>query len=114
MSWSASRCSSTPRCRPSCRPPSPMSVDVPTQVLLVLLLGSARAAAWLIIAPPFSSKAVPGPIKALLSVVLALPLLGRSDLALPSLDTASVVTALVWQVLTGAALGFLCYVIFAA
>jgi flagellar biosynthetic protein FliR len=91
-----------------------MSVDVPAQVLLVLLLGSARAAAWLVIAPPFSSKAVPGPIKALLSVALALPLLGRSDLALPSTDTASVISALVWQVLTGAGLGFLCYLIFAA
>jgi flagellar biosynthetic protein FliR len=91
-----------------------VSVDVPTQVLLVLLLGSTRAAAWLIIAPPFSSRAVPGPIKAMLSVALALPLLGRSDLALPSTQTADVVTAMVWQVLTGAALGFLCYVIFAA
>jgi flagellar biosynthesis protein FliR len=91
-----------------------VSVDVPAQVLLVLLLGSARAAAWLVIAPPFSSRAVPGPIKALLSVALALPLLGRSDLTLPSTDTAAVITALVWQVLTGAALGFLCYLIFAA
>jgi flagellar biosynthetic protein FliR len=91
-----------------------VSVDVPAQVLLVLLLGSARAAAWLVIAPPFASRAVPGPIKALLSVALALPLLGRSDLTLPSTDTAAVVSALVWQVLTGAALGFICYLIFAA
>ncbi len=75
-----------------------MTVDVPAQVILVLLLGSARAAAWLVIAPPFSSSAVPGQIKALLSVALAMPLLGRSDLQLPSTDTASVVTALVWQV----------------
>jgi flagellar biosynthetic protein FliR len=91
-----------------------MSVDVPTQALLVLLLGSARAAAWLVIAPPFSSRAVPGPIKALLSVALALPLLGRSDLALPATETASVVSAVIWQVFTGAALGFLCYLVFAA
>jgi flagellar biosynthetic protein FliR len=91
-----------------------MSVDVPAQMLLVLLLGSARAAAWLVIAPPFASRAVPGPVKALLSVALAMPLLGRSDLVLPSTDTASVISALVWQVLTGAALGFLCYLIFAA
>ena len=91
-----------------------MSVDVPTHVLLVLLLGSARAAAWLVIAPPFSSRAVPGPVKALLSVALALPLVGRADLTLPATDTASIISALVWQVLTGAALGFLCYLIFAA
>jgi flagellar biosynthetic protein FliR len=91
-----------------------VSIDVPTQVLLVLLLGSARAAAWLVVAPPFSSAAVPGQIKALLSVALALPLLGRTDLQLPSTDTASVISALVWQVLTGAALGFLCYLVFAA
>ena len=45
---------------------------------------------------------------------MALPLLGRSDPTLPSTDTADVVTALVWQILTGAALGFLCYLIFAA
>lgn len=91
-----------------------MSVDVPTQVLLVLLLGSARAAAWLVIAPPFASKAVPGPVKALLSVALAMPLLGRHDLALPAMDTASIVSAVIWQVFTGAALGFLCYLVFAA
>jgi flagellar biosynthetic protein FliR len=91
-----------------------MSVDVPTQVLLVLLLGSTRAAAWLLIAPPFSSKAVPGPVKALLAVTLSLPLLGRSDLTLPDVSTPAVVSALVWQVVTGAALGFLCYLVFAA
>ena len=91
-----------------------MSVDVPAQLILVLLLGSARAAAWLVIAPPFSSPAVPKQVKFMLSVALALPLLGRSDLSLPSTDTAAVITALIWQVLTGAALGFICYLIFAA
>lgn len=91
-----------------------MSVDVPAQVILVLLLGSARAAAWLVIAPPFSSSAVPGQIKALLSVALALPLLGRSDLQVPSMETADIITAVIWQVVTGAGLGFICYLIFAA
>jgi len=91
-----------------------MTVDIPAQVIVVLLLGSARAAAWLAIAPPFSSSAVPKQIKAMLSVALALPLLGRTDLKVPSMETADIITALLWQVLTGAALGFVCYLIFAA
>ncbi|MFL6101560.1 MAG: flagellar biosynthetic protein FliR [Actinomycetales bacterium] len=91
-----------------------MNVDVPTQALLVLLLGSARAAAWLVVAPPFASRAVPGPVKALLSVALSLPLLGRPDMVLPATDTASVISAVIWQVFTGGALGFICYLVFAA
>jgi flagellar biosynthetic protein FliR len=91
-----------------------VSVDIPAQVILVLLLGSARAAAWLAIAPPFSSSAVPKQIKAMLSVALSLPLLNRTDLKVPSMETADIISALVWQVLTGAALGFICYLIFAA
>jgi flagellar biosynthetic protein FliR len=89
-------------------------VDLPADLLLTMMLAAMRSAAWLAIAPPFSSKAIPRTIKAMLSVLLALPVVARGDLELPSLDTASVISAMVLQLMTGAALGFLCLLVFSA
>lgn len=89
-----------------------MTLDLPAETLLAALLASVRAAAWLAIAPPFSSRAIPAPVKALLSVAISLPMLPHAVHAVPSLDIASILTAVVLQVAVGAALGFLCYLIF--
>ena len=91
-----------------------MSLDLPATLVLALLLTSTRAAAFLVLAPPFSSRAVPGTVKALLAVAISLPVLPTVRGAVPALDTAAVVSAVLIQVLTGAALGFLCYLVFVA
>jgi flagellar biosynthesis protein FliR len=91
-----------------------VNLDLPATLVLALLLTSARAAAFLVLAPPFSSRAVPGTVKALLSVAISLPVLPTVGSAVPALETAAVVSAVVVQVFTGAALGFLCYLVFAA
>lgn len=91
-----------------------MDVTLPTAQLVAVLLASVRAAAWLVVAPPFASRGVPGVVKALLSVALALPLVPRLVDSVPALDTGALATAVIWQVVIGASLGFLCQVLFTA
>ncbi|HEX8498772.1 MAG TPA: flagellar biosynthetic protein FliR [Actinomycetales bacterium] len=91
-----------------------MQLDLPAEMILTLLLAAARAGAFLAIAPPFASRAIPGPVKALLSVAIALPVVSAGKGRVPGTDTASIVSALVLQVVVGAALGFLCLLIFSA
>lgn len=91
-----------------------MALDLPAELLLTVLLAAMRAGAWLAIAPPFSSRAIPRTVKGLLSVAIALPVVAGSKAAVPSLETASVVSAMVLQLVVGAALGFLCLLVFTA
>jgi flagellar biosynthesis protein FliR len=91
-----------------------VTLDLPAEMLLAALLASVRAAAWLMVAPPFSSRAIPTPAKALLSVAISLPMLPKAVHGVPSLEIAPILTAVVLQVAVGAALGFLCYLIFIA
>jgi flagellar biosynthetic protein FliR len=89
-------------------------VDVPSDALAALLLGSLRVVGWLLVAPPFAGRAVPAPVKALLSVALALPLLPSLREDLPPLETGPFVGAAVVQLLIGLSLGFVCYLLFQA
>jgi flagellar biosynthetic protein FliR len=91
-----------------------VDLDLPATLVLALLLASTRAAAFLVLAPPFSSRAVPGTVKALLAVALSLPVLPTVSGNVPPLETAAIVSAVVVQAFTGVALGFLCYLIFLA
>ncbi len=91
-----------------------MALDLPAELLLTVLLAAMRAGAWLAIAPPFSNRAIPRTVKGLLSVAIALPVVAGSRSSLPSLETASVISAMVLQLVVGAALGFLCLLVFTA
>jgi flagellar biosynthesis protein FliR len=91
-----------------------VQLDLPAELLLTVLLASMRAGAWLAIAPPFSSRAIPRTVKGLLSVAIALPVVAGKGLQAPAMDTASVVSAMVLQLVVGAALGFLCLLVFTA
>ncbi len=78
-----------------------------------LLLASVRIVAWLSLVPPFSSRAVPLMAKVVLSVALAIaaaPLM--PDIAVP-VTTPELVLAVLNEVLVGAAMGFVTYVLFA-
>ncbi|MBN9375949.1 MAG: flagellar biosynthetic protein FliR [Cellulomonas sp.] len=77
------------------------------------MLAGVRIAAFLLLAPPFSHKAVPGQVKALLAVGLALAVQPRLGAAAPT-GTAAFVLDLVLQAVVGAALGFLVALVFAA
>jgi flagellar biosynthesis protein FliR len=83
--------------------------------LIAYVLASIRIVAWLVIVPPFSTRAVPVLAKTLLALGLALalaPRLARAESA--PMDAATVVATAVQEVLIGATLGFVTFMIFAA
>ena len=92
-----------------------MDVSVETNALLAVLLGSCRAAAWLALCPPFSTRGIPAPVKALLSVAIAVPLTPRLAPQVPYPITAPVLFATAAeQIAIGMALGFVTALLFAA
>ena len=93
-----------------------LNTTVGIDLLLTLLLVSVRAVAFLMLAPPFASRSVNGRVKAMLALALALPLAGdpRLRAQVPAAEPAALATAVVQQVLVGAALGFFCALVFAA
>jgi flagellar biosynthetic protein FliR len=91
-----------------------MNLTVPIADLLAILLGAARTGAWLAICPPFNSRLIPVPVKALLSVGLTLPLAPYLRGTLPSLATPDIIFSVVLQIFIGASLGFITALLFAA
>src|SRR5256885_8816738 len=93
-----------------------MSWALPQAQLIAVLLASIRAAAWLAVCPPFNGPMLPGPIKGLLSVALALPVSGSLTGQAADLGTngGALVVAAIEQVVVGAALGFITALFFAA
>ncbi|MCZ7527723.1 MAG: flagellar biosynthetic protein FliR [Acidimicrobiia bacterium] len=84
-----------------------MELSVDPALVTGFVLGLVRASAWVFVAPPFSTRAIPIRVKVGLAAALALaaaPRVGEEPLPL---DTASFVGALVLQVAVGLALGFL-------
>ena len=91
-----------------------MGLDLPADLLVTVMLGAMRAGAFLAIAPPFANKSIPVPVKALLSVAIALPVASLPGARVPALETADIVSGMVLQLVVGAALGFLCLLVFTA
>jgi flagellar biosynthesis protein FliR len=77
------------------------------------MLAGVRIAAFLVIAPPFSHRAISGQVKAMLSIGLALAVSPRLGLQ-PAVTTGAFIGDIVLQVLIGAALGFVVYAVFSA
>ncbi|KGJ71858.1 flagellar biosynthesis protein FliR [Cryobacterium roopkundense] len=79
-----------------------------------VMLAGVRMIAFLVIAPPFSYRAFPARIKAMLGIGLALAVAPRVTATYESLSTAGFFGALVLEILVGGLLGFLVFVIFSA
>lgn len=91
----------------------PISIALPVGAVETTMLASVRVAAFLVIAPPFSQRAVPATIKVALALGIALAVAPRLD-PLPSDTTPAFVGSLVGQAVIGAALGFLVSMVFSA
>jgi flagellar biosynthesis protein FliR len=91
-----------------------MNWNVPIADLMALLLGAARTGAWMMICPPFSSRLIPGTVKALLSVGLTLPMAPYLRTTIPSIETPDLIASAALQVFIGAGLGFITAMLFAA
>lgn len=91
-----------------------MLVSVPGDLVMAFLLATVRAGAWLAVAPPFSGRAVPAKVKAMLAMALALPMVGPGARHLPDPELGQLIGAAVVQTTVGVALGFATYLIFQA
>jgi flagellar biosynthetic protein FliR len=82
--------------------------------LEAVMLASVRIVTFLAIAPPFSYKAFPLRIKAMLAIGLALAVSPQLVPGYEPPDTAGFVGALTMEILTGGVLGFLVMLVFSA
>jgi flagellar biosynthetic protein FliR len=91
-------------------------VEVPLNQawLEAVMLAGVRMVTFLVIAPPFSYNAFPLRIKAMLAIGLALAVSSHAVPGYEPLSTAGFVGALTVELLTGAVLGFLVMLVFAA
>lgn len=91
-----------------------MDWQVSTATLLALLLATVRTSAWLIVCPPFNTRLMPATVKAVLAFALALLMVPKLTAGVPPMDTASILTSVVEQVVIGLALGFVTQLFFVA
>jgi len=91
-----------------------MSFSVDQSWLEAVMLAGVRMVAFLVVAPPFSYRAFPARVKAMLGVGLALAVAPRVAEGYESLATGAFVVSLVLEIVVGALLGFLVLVVFAA
>jgi flagellar biosynthesis protein FliR len=91
-----------------------MTITVAGEPLLVYLLASLRIVAWLVVVPPFSTRAVPSGAKVILALALALPVAPKMADGIVPTGTWELMATALTQVLLGASMGFVTYLIFAA
>lgn len=91
-----------------------MVVTLAGAPLVTYVLTSVRLVAWLMVAPPFSSKAVPTLAKTLLALGLAFAVVpGMATSEVPQ-DAVTLAAIAVQEALIGASMGFVTYLVFAA
>jgi flagellar biosynthetic protein FliR len=90
-----------------------MTITIAGEPLIAYLLASVRIVAWLAIVPPFSSRAVPAMAKVVLGLGLAFAVTPGLSGDVPISFWALLVNV-VTQVLVGAGMGFVTYLLFQA
>lgn len=90
-----------------------MDVTLPLGAVGTAMLVGTRIAAFLVVAPPFAHRGVPGQVRVILALGLALAVAPRLGDA-PATGTAPFLLDLVLQAVVGLALGFVVRLVFAA
>lgn len=91
-----------------------MTLTVDGEPMIAYLLAAVRLVAWLVIVPPFSSRAVPMSAKTLLALGLAFAVApSMSEAGVPT-DLVALAGNVVQEALVGASMGFVTYLVFAA
>jgi flagellar biosynthetic protein FliR len=90
-----------------------MALDFSFASIETIMLATVRFAAFLFLAPPFSQRAIPGGVKAALSLGLGILVAPRLS-HVPSQTAGGFIAGLVMQAVIGAALGFLVLLALAA
>ncbi len=82
--------------------------------MIAYVLASVRLVAWLLVVPPFSSRAVPVLAKTLLALGLALSVAPALAGRQPPADTVALLATAAQEALIGATMGFVTFLVFAA
>jgi flagellar biosynthetic protein FliR len=82
--------------------------------LAALMLGTCRAAGFVLLSPPFNSRAIPAPVKGALALALSVLLSTQIAPSLPDPTAGWLAVTAVTEVVIGAALGFVVQVLFTA
>ncbi len=91
-----------------------MLITVSGAPLVAYVLASVRLVSWLLVAPPFSTRAVPTLVKSLLAFGLSLAVVPTLKPVPVPVDTLSLATIALQEARIGASLGFVTYLVFAA
>jgi flagellar biosynthetic protein FliR len=91
-----------------------VDLSVPSATLAALLLGTARATGFVVLAPPFNSSGIPMPVKGALALALSLVVFPQLSGDMPAITAGFLVVAAITEAVIGAALGFVVQVLFAA
>jgi flagellar biosynthesis protein FliR len=91
-----------------------MNIPIDQTWLEAVMLAGVRIIAFLVIAPPFSHNAIPLRIKGILALGIAVAVSPVVTDGYTPPDTAGFILGLVFELVTGAALGFLVYLVFSA
>lgn len=91
-----------------------MNFQIPEATLAALLLGSCRAAGFILLAPPFNSKALPVVARTTLGMAFALILLPHLQDDIHQVTFSFLAVTAVTEVLIGAALGYVVQLLFTA
>lgn len=91
-----------------------MTFSFSIPVIQLLMLISVRLVAFLTLAPPFSYRAFPGTVRMMLALGVALAVYSSGGFTAVSYETGPFIAALVLEVVVGAVLGFLVFLVFTA
>jgi flagellar biosynthetic protein FliR len=91
-----------------------VDLSVPAVTLAGLLLGTCRAAGFVMLAPPFNSRGIPAPVKGALALALSVALLHKVTANLPAITPGFLIVSALTEVAIGAGLGFIVQVLFTA
>jgi flagellar biosynthetic protein FliR len=91
-----------------------MDLSVPSATLAALLLGTARATGFVLLAPPFNSSSIPMAVKGALALALSLVVFPHLAADMPAVTAGFLVVAAITEAVIGAALGFVVQVLFTA
>jgi flagellar biosynthetic protein FliR len=91
-----------------------MDLQVSEATLVALLLGTARATGFVLMAPPFNSRSIAVPVKAAFALALSVTMSAHIAATLPAITPGFLAVTAVTEVVIGAALGFVVQVLFTA
>lgn len=91
-----------------------MVIEAPAAIIVAYVMGVVRASAWIVLVPPFGTRAIPAMVKIGLAGAIALPAASTLAQEPPALDVPSLIGAVTLQVAMGLSLGFITMLAFAA